>query len=156
MSATEDTSFFGIYEDLILTKNGLWLSNGEEITHERTCLAFSKNLFRCKEGFQIRLGPERKNVHVEDTLYFVTAMEGEPTLGFTLTLNDGRKLELDATTLNYRPGRLTCKVYHPNEQTHEEAKFLTSAYYELLKYLDNSVDGFFVTIDGKKIILSKN
>jgi hypothetical protein len=156
MSATEDTSFFGIYEDLILTKNGLWLSKGEEITHERTCLAFSKNLFRCKEGFQIRLGPERKNVHVEDTLYFVTAMEGEPTLGFTLTLNDGRKLELDATTLNYRPGRLTCKVYHPNEQTHEEAKFLTSAYYELLKYLDNSVDGFFVTIDGKKIILSKN
>jgi hypothetical protein len=156
MSATEDTSFFGIYEDLILTKNGLWLSNGEEITHERTCLAFSKNLFRCKEGFEIRLGPERKNVHVEDTLYFVTAMEGEPSLGFTLTLNDGRQVELDATTLSYRPGRLTCKVYHPNEQTHEEAKFLTSAYYELLKYLDNSVNGFFVTIEGKKIILSKN
>ena len=155
MSAIEDTSFFGIYEDLILTKNGVWLSNGEEITHERTCLAFSKNLFRCKEGFEVRLGSERKNVHIEDTIYFVTAMVGDPDLGFTLTLNDGRQVELDPSTLKYRPGRLTCNVFHPNENTHEEAKFLTSAYYELLKYLDSSVDGFFVVIEGKKTILSQ-
>ena len=155
MSAHQDTSFFGIYEDLILNRNGAWLSNGDEITHERTCLAFSKNLFRCKEGFEIRLGNEKKTVHVEDTIYFVSSMNGDSELGFGLTLNDGRTVELDPTTLRYRPGRLTCKVYHPNEQTHEEAKFLTSAYYELLKHLEKNEAGYFIEIEGKKIFLSQ-
>ena len=153
MSERQDPSFFGIYEDLILNRHGVWLSNGEEITHERTCQAFAKNLFRCKDGFEIRLGNEKKTVHIEDTIYFVTSMIGDPELGFGLTLNDGRKVELDPTTLAYRAGRLTCKVDHPNEQTHEEAKFLTTAYYELLKYLEKADDGFFIEIEGKKVYL---
>jgi hypothetical protein len=156
MSALQDTSFFGIYEDLILNRNGVWLSNGEEISHERTCQAFSKNLFRCKEGFEIRLGNEKKSVHVEDTIYFVIGMLGDPDLGFSLRLNDGRNVELDPATLSYRPGRLTCKVFHPNEQTHEEAKFLTTAYYELLKHLEKTEAGFHVVIEGKKVLLGKD
>ena len=155
MSALQDTSFFGIYEDLILNRNGVWLSNGEEISHERTCKAFSKNLYRCKDGFEIRLGNEKKDVHVEDTIYFIVSMLGDPDLGYSLTLNDGRVVELDPSSLSYRPGRLTCKVYHPNEQTHEEAKFLTTAYYELLKCLEKTDKGFFVMIEGKKIHLGK-
>jgi hypothetical protein len=155
MSSEHDTSFFGIYEDLILNRNGIWLSNGEEITHARTCLAFSKNLFRSKEGYQIRLGPEKKSVHVEDTIYFIRHMIGDPELGFTLTLNDDREVELDAATLAYRPGRLTCKVFHPNEKTHEEAKFLSTAYYEILKYLESDEEGFFIRIEGRRYLLSK-
>jgi hypothetical protein len=156
MSANQDPSFFGIYENLILNRNGVWLSNGDEVTHLRTCLAFAKNLFRCKEGFEIRLGNEKKNVYVEDTIYFVTSMIGDPELGFELRLNDGRRVELDPLTLKYRPGRLSCKVYHPNEDTHEEAKFLTTAYYELLKHLENTDEGFFVKIEGKKVFLGEN
>jgi hypothetical protein len=155
MSALQDPSFFGIYEDLILNRNGVWLSNGEEVTHERTCQAFAKNLFRCKDGFEIRLGPEKKSIHVEDTIYFVTSMLGDPDLGFELTLNDGRKVELKSETLHYRSGRLTCKVYHPNEQTHEEAKFLTTAYYELLKYIEKNDEGFLIVIEGKTILLGQ-
>ena len=151
MSANLDSSFFGIYEDLILTKNGVWLSNGEEITHEKTLLAFSRNLYRCKEGYEIRIGAEKKNVHIEDTLYFVTSLEGDPSIGYTLKLNDGRLQELDPETLKYQPGRLTCRVSHPNEGTREEAKFLTQSYYEILNHLEPDADGFKLTIEGKVI-----
>jgi hypothetical protein len=153
MSAESDTSVFGIFEELILTRNGVWLSNGEPITHERTLLAFSRNLFRCKEGFEIRLGAERKSVHVEDTLYFIEAVDGVPELGFTLKLNDGREVELEPETLRYQPGRLTCRVLHPNENTHEEAKFLTRAYYEILKSVESGERGFFIRIEGRIIPL---
>jgi hypothetical protein len=153
MSAQSDTSVFGLFEELILTRNGVWLSNGEPITHERTLLAFSRNLFRCKEGFEIRLGNEKKSVHVEDTLYFIEAVDGVPELGFTLKLNDGREVELEAETLRYQPGRLTCRVLHPNENTHEEAKFLTRAYYEILKSVESGEQGFFIRIEGRIIPL---
>jgi hypothetical protein len=151
MTANVDPSLFGIFENLILTKNGVWLSNGEEIEHERTIQAFSKNLFRCKDGFEIRIGNERKTVHVEDTIYFVTGMEGDPDLGYSIRLNDGRTLELDPKTLDYRSGRLTCKVFHPNEQTHEEARFLSPAYYEILKDLQKTIDGYSIEIEGEII-----
>jgi hypothetical protein len=151
MSANLDPGLFGIYEDLILTRNGIWLSNGEEITHERTILAFSRNLYRCKEGFEIRLGHEKKNVHVEDTIYFITRLEGDPLLGYSVTVNDGRTLELDPESLRYHRGRLTCKVPHPNENTHEEAKFLTGAYYEILQNLEKTEEGFSIRIDGKLV-----
>lgn len=151
MSANLDSGLFGIYEDLILTRNGIWLSNGEEILHERTKIAFARNLFRCKEGFEIRLGQEKKNVHVEDTLYFVVRLEGDPLIGYSIELNDGRTLELDPETLRYHRGRLTCRVPHPNEGTREEAKFLTQAYYEILRHLEKTSDGFSITIEGKTV-----
>jgi hypothetical protein len=155
MSAQSDPSLFGLFEDLILTRNGVWLSNAEPITHERTLQAFSRNLYRCQEGFEIRIGQERKTVHVEDTIYFVQSIDGLPELGFSLRLNDGRTLELDPTTLKYSPGRLTCSVPHPNEGTHEDAKFLSNAYHELLRHIETDARGFFITIDGKTILLAK-
>lgn len=154
MSANVDTSFFGIHEDIILTKEGVWLSNGEEITHPGTLTGFSRNLFRSKDGFEIRLGNERKTIHVEDTIYFIHGLEGDPEKGFGLRLNDGRVERLDPATLQYRPGRLTCLVAHPPEQTREEAKFLTTAYYELLKHFEPAEGGFEITIQGSKILLA--
>ena len=155
MSAHSDSSIFGIFEDLILTRNGVWLSNGEPVTHERTLLAFSRNLYRSKEGFEIRIGPERKTVHVEDTPYFVVSIDGVPELGFSLSLNDGRTVELEPTSLRYQPGRLTCKVPHPNENTHEEARFLSNAYHELLKHVEKNEQGFVIRIEGNDILLAK-
>jgi hypothetical protein len=153
--ATLDTSFFGIHEDIILTKNGVWLSNGEEILHQGTIHAFAKNIFRCKDGYEIRLGNEKKTIHVDDTIYFVIGLEGSPEIGFNVTLTDGRTVELNPSRIKYKPGRLTVEVPHPNDQTHEEAKFLSSAYYELLKHLESDADGFTITIEGKKVVLSK-
>ena len=156
MSAEIDNSIFSFFENIILTKNGVWLSEGEEITHERTKLAFSRNLHRCKNGYEIKIGQERKSIHVEDTLYFITSIEGSPEIGFTLHTNDLRIGELDPTTLQYRPGRLTCRVPDPNSGLMEEAKFLSPAYYEILKHLTQDDAGFSITIEGNKIRLGGN
>ena len=156
MSAEQDTRFFGIHESIILTKNGIWLSDGEEITHERMILAFSKNIFRCPEGFEIRIGTEKKVIHVEDTFYFVRGLDGSTETGFSIRLNDGRTLPLDPLTIRYQPGRLTCRVPSHQDSMQEEAKFLSSAYYELLRHLEKENDGFSLTIQGEKIFLSLN
>ncbi len=153
MSAELDQNIFSFYENIILTKNGAWLSDNEEITHERTILAFARNIFRCKDGFEIRIGHERKTIHVEDTMYFITSIEGSPEIGFSIRTNDQRIGELDPSTLKYRPGRLTCRVPDPNTGILEEAKFLSTAYYEILKYLEQDGESFSVTIEGKKITL---
>lgn len=155
MSAEIDSSFFGIHENIILTKNGVWLSNGEEITHGGTVLAFSRNIYRCKDGYEIRLGNESKTIHVEDTVYFITSVEGAPEIGFTIRTNDQRVGELEPETLQYRPGRLTCKVPDPKTGLSEDAKFLSPAYYEILKYLEQEKDNYSITIEGKKIHLGK-
>ena len=154
MSGQLETNIFSFFENIILTKNGAWLSNNEEITHDRTVLAFSRNIYRCKDGFELRIGNERKTIHVEDTIYFITSVEGDPALGFTLRTNDQRVGELDPSTLQYKPGRLTCKVPDPKNGMNEDAKFLSAAYYELLKYIVHDEKGFSITIEGQKIILS--
>ncbi len=154
MSGANNPSAFGPNEIITLSKQGVWLSNGEEITHDQTCLAFARNLYHTLDGFEIRIGPEKKAVQIEDTLYFVQSIDGAPPQGFNLTLNDGRKIKLDAATLEYRPGRLTCKVDHPNEKTKEDAKFLSAAYYELLNHVDKTETGFVLKTENKSFILS--
>jgi hypothetical protein len=153
MSAEVDQNIFSIYEDLILTKNGVWLSDQEEITHERTILAFSRNIHRSQNGFEIRIGRERKSIHIEDTMFFITSIEGAPEIGFTIRTNDQRIGELDPETLRYRPGRLTCRIPDPNSGMMEDAKFLSTAYYEILKHLEHDENGYSITIEGKKILL---
>jgi hypothetical protein len=153
MSAELDQNIFSFYENIILTKNGAWLSDNEEITHARTLLAFARNIYRCKDGFEIRIGHEHKTIHVEDTMYFITSIEGSPEIGFSIRTNDQRIGELDPSTLKYRPGRLTCRVPDPNTGILEEAKFLSTAYYEILKYLEQDGETFSITIEGKKIVL---
>lgn len=155
MSGQVDTSFFGFFENIILTKNGVWLSNDEEITHEGTILAFSRNIYRCKEGFEIRLGRENKTIHVEDTLYFITSIQGAQELGFTIRTNDQRIGELDPTTLQYKPGRLTCRIPDPKTGMNEEAKFLSAAYHEILKDIVFDGKNYSITVEGKKIILGE-
>lgn len=153
MSAEVDLNIFSFYENIILTKNGVWLSDNEEITHERTILAFSRNIHRSQNGYEIRIGHERKSIHIEDTMFFITSIEGAPEIGFTIRTNDQRIGELDPTTLRYRPGRLTCRVPDPHSGLGEDAKFLSTAYYEILKHLEQDENGFSITIEGKRIPL---
>ena len=155
MSGQVDSSFFGFFEQIILTKNGVWLSNGEEITHEGTVLAFSRNIYRGKNGYELRIGNEHKQIFIEDTMYFITSIEGVPELGFTIRTNDQRVGELDPATLQYKPGRLTCKVPDPKTGMNEEAKFLSAAYYEFLKYVEHDETSYWITVEGQKIILSR-
>ena len=154
MSTEQNPSAFGPTEIVTLSKQGVWLSNGEEITHAKTLQAFSQNLFRVGDKAEVRIGPEKKEVVIEDTFYYVQSMEGTPHSGFTLLLNDGRKLKLDPATLRYQPGRLTCKVAHPPQSTFEDAKFLSAPYYELLNFAEKLPNGYLIDIEKISVALA--
>ncbi|HUP58591.1 MAG TPA: hypothetical protein VM598_14125, partial [Bdellovibrionota bacterium] len=100
-------------------------------------------------GYAIHVGKESKAVVVEDTAYFVLGLEGDAKSGFSLRLSDESRERLDPETLRYRPGRLTARV-----KDGEEAKFLSSPYFELLSGLEEDERSYFLTIQGKRLDLS--
>jgi hypothetical protein len=121
--ASPNAPFFVDNEVIRLTKNGVWLSDEVEIDHEQTVRMFAKSLERDAQGWLLRIGRETKRIVVEDTAYFVTRVEGSPSQGVELGLNDESRERLDPSTLTYRPGRLACRI----KGGREEAKFLHAA-----------------------------
>src|SRR5262245_42254867 len=130
-------TLFVDHEELVLSLNGVWLSNGEEVTHEETVRAFHRHLGKDEDGWFIRIGRDFKRVRVEDTAYFVTRIEGAPAQGYRVFLSNGATEPLNAQTLNYRPGRLVCRL-----RSGDEAKFLSVPYVELLKHLEEDQNSY--------------
>lgn len=138
------------HEVMILTQNGVWLADGEEISHEATRKLFSKSLQHDSKGYFLYIGHETKRIQVEDTAYFVQRIERRGSQ-VELSLSDDSRETLDFKTLSYRPGRLTCKI----KGGREEAKFLSIPYNELLKDLEENETGYFLRHDGGQIVLLK-
>jgi hypothetical protein len=142
-------------EELRLNRNGVWLSDGEEITHGETVRLFHRALKRQGDGFVIQVGRESKRVVVEDTPYFVVGLDGSADSGYWLRLSDETRERLDPATLKYGPsqalgpGRLVARVKGGTE----EARFLSQAYFDLLSGLEEDSDCFFLVIGGKRIDL---
>jgi hypothetical protein len=148
-------------EVIRLTAEGVWLADGEEITHERTVSAFQRNLVPEEggPGWEIRIGRERKKIEVDDTAFFVRKVEGTPDHGFRLFLTDGTVQELDPKTLQYRPGRLTCEIRWQRELSaaseknqgssgRAEARFLRAPYLEILSYVTQKDGRYWLTLAG--------
>lgn len=150
-----DTPVFIDRETIRLTKDGIFLSDGEPIEHARTLEAFHRFLGRDAEGCFIRIGRDFKRIEVEDTAAFVTDLAWIGTdedLGVELALRDGTRQRLDPETLAYRPERLTCRVRLADGRE-EEAKFLRKPYLEFfLRTLDDD-RGFAIRLGGKTIRL---
>jgi hypothetical protein len=142
--------FFIDREILVLTREGVWLADGTEITHEPTRRLFARSLVRDAEGYQLKIGRESKRVTVEDTAYFVLRIDGDPHAGYELLLSDETRERLDPKTLFYRPARLTARVKGGSE----EAKFLHAPYFDLLRELEEDGDSFFLTISGARVRLA--
>ncbi len=145
--------YFGIQETLTLSRDGVWLSNGQEITHEATVRAFFKFLHRDESGqWCIRIGQEQKPVTIEDTPAFVKAVMGSPTEGYRIRLLGKEETEefeeLEAGTLSYSPGRLTCRI-----GSGWEARFLRGPYHELLRSVSRDEKGYYLKIKGARIDL---
>lgn len=142
-------------EVIRLTRDGVFLSNGEEITHERTLAAFHRFLARDEEGYYIQIGRDFKRIEVEDTAYFVRAIRFEGSGAqekVILTLLGGQEEVLDPLTLRYRDERLSCVL----KEGTERAVFLRGPHTELfLRTLDEG-NGYFLTIGGKKYRLLTN
>lgn len=151
--AAKIAHLFVDHEDVTLSKDGLWLSNGQEIEHQATCDAFFRNLKCDKSGYFIEIGRDQKRIQVEDTAFFVRDLEGTPQDGIEVILSDHTKVGLDPGTLKYKPGRLTCRVM--TRLGEQEAKFLRAPYFELMKSLEEDENCYFLDFGGSKITLAK-
>lgn len=136
-------------ETIVLTRNGVWLSDGTEITHDPTLRLFAKSLKKDGQGYFLQVGRETKRIVVEDTAYFIHRIDGSPESGYELWVNDETREKLRPETLSYRPGRLTCLLTRG-----EEAKFLSPAYFDLLRELQEDGKSYFLSIGGKRVELS--
>ncbi len=149
-----ETPLFIDRETIRLTKNGVFLSDGEEITHARTVEGFHRFLGRDEAGYFIRIGSDFKRIEVEDTARFVIDIDWRGTAGeevVELTLASGERERLDPTSLAYLPDRLTCRVKGGTE----EAKFLRKPYLELLMHALAERDGYAIKIAGRTIRLGQ-
>lgn len=154
--------FFVDTEVIRLTRNGVWMSDHTEITHEPTRRLFARNLERVPgvdRQYQVKISRESKTIEVEDTPYFVQRIDGSPETGFEITLNDGTQEKLNFQSLKYQPARLTCTV--ERKGFFEEAKFLSTAYMDLLSYLKEDDSSYFLELSspapasGDRISLAK-
>jgi hypothetical protein len=132
-------------EVIVLTKEGVWIADGSEISHVPTRKLFARSLQKDSEGYFLSIGRETKRIEVEDTAYFVERIEG-----LEASLSDGTVEKVDPTTLAYKPGRLTMRIKNGTD----EAKFLRGPYYEILRDLEEDHGSYYLKFNGKKVLLS--
>ena len=151
MPVSPNAAFFVDNEVIVLTRQGVWVADGTEISHEPTRKLFARSLKRDEEGYYLHIGCETKRIEVEDTAYFVHRIDGDPGQGVELWINDETRERLKPGTLAYRPGRLTARIRNGEE----EAKFLHSPYFDLLKHLEEDARGYYLTFrDGGRVELA--
>jgi hypothetical protein len=146
MKLQENAPFFVDREVIVLTRNGDWLADGTEITHEPSAKLFARSLKKDEQGYYLHIGRETKRIQVEDTAYFVVRIDGNPNNGFVLSINDQTQEKLQPGSLKYRPGRLTCSI----KGGQEEAKFLHASYFDLLKHLQEDQRSYFLEFEGSE------
>jgi hypothetical protein len=142
---TGNAPFFVDNEVITLTKNGIWIADGTEITHEPTRRLFARSLKKIDQGYQLEIGRETKRIHVEDTAYFVIRIDETQDGRLELLLSDETREILDPSTLNYRSGRLTCRI----KNSQEEAKFIHAPYMDLLQSLKEDSQGYYLELKSK-------
>jgi hypothetical protein len=140
MTFQQNAPFFVDREIIVLTRNGIWLADDTEISHEPTAKLFARSLKKDNQGYYLHIGRETKRIKVEDTAYFVTRIDGDPRKNVTLSLNDQTQETLNPLTLKYRPGRLTCRI----KEGQEEARFLHRSYFDLLKDLQEDEKSYYL------------
>lgn len=139
-NAPSNAPFFVDREVIILNREGIWIADGTEITHEPTRKLFARSLKKDEQGYFLHIGRETKRIQVQDTAYFVQRISGNPDQGVEVGLSDETQEKLDPSSLSYRPGRLTCRI----KEGSEEAKFLRNPYFDLLRFLQEDEESYFL------------
>lgn len=116
---------------ITLTAEGLWLHEGQEITHERSCALLFKSLYENNGQWFLSGDQQPVPVHIEDTPYFVRQLK-KSSSAYELVLSDGSVEKLDPATLHFntrdQPNCLVKKSCHA-------ARLTRQVYYELMKDL---------------------
>jgi hypothetical protein len=138
--------FFVKGEKIVLKKDGTWVADGIEITHGETRDTFFRSIHKdtASNQYYLEIGYERMFIEVEDTPYFVTAIDDDHVL-----LSNTVKAPLKPDSLHYKNGNLYFQA--PDG---EQAKFLSAPYYDLLKSLSEDHQFYYVTVKGLRINLS--
>jgi uncharacterized protein len=138
-----------------IDREGRWFYEGEEITHRRTYLLYSRNLTVDTDGrFLLRLGKEECRVEAEDAPYVVKSLDFFPSCGeaprsVDLLLNDETRESLRPETLRVgRENVLYCRV----RAGAFSARFSRSAYQILFPLFRQDAAGkrFFLLLGGKE------
>jgi len=113
-------------------KDGRWYSDDEPIPNAAINRLFSRTLKILPDGrARLELGEDKADVVIEDTPWVVTRVEGDPSGGFVLVLNDETREPLDPTGLRVGPGNV---LYARVKAGAHEARVLRPAYYELMRF----------------------
>lgn len=137
--------FFVKGEKIVLKKDGTWVADGTEITHDQTRDLFFRSIhFDTEQGqYYLEVGYERIFIEVEDTPYFVTSVDRSTARA---ALSDFTDRMIAAEYMKYENGVLYLEL----PERGQRARFLSAAYYELLKGLEEDDGFYFVTIAGKR------
>jgi hypothetical protein len=137
---------------ITFAKDGRWYCDGEVIPNRAICRLYAKAMTIDPDGVaRLRLGEDKAEVTIEDTPWVVTQVDGDPTRGFAVLLNDETLEPLDPATLHVGPENvLYCRV----KGGRHAARFLRPAYYELLRHAVASPDGTLeLPVAGRRVAL---
>jgi uncharacterized protein len=120
-------------------KDGRWYCDGEPIANQAICRLYARTMTVGADGrARLELGEDRAEVEVEDTLWVVTRVEGDPGRGFTVVLNDDTREPLDLASLRLSSEPVPyCRV----KGGRVEARLLRNAYYALMRHAEPTPDG---------------
>lgn len=122
-------------ESLCLAKNGNWYHRGQEFSNQRLAELFHRSIsWNEQEGkFFLLIGRERATFKIEDTAYFVRALN-DLVDGWTLTLNNGLEEKFAPNRLSLSPDGALCVTLLSGQR----ARFLSSAYQTFVSHLVSS------------------
>ena len=135
-----------------IDKKGNWFQDGIRIRHRGTYLYNNRLLDMDEEGrFFVDEGSGRLYVEVEDTPYVVKMIDrrGED---ISVKLNDGTEETLDLGSLRLSGEKVP---YVRVKNNRFEARLLSPAYYELMKYVRKEGSDYFIELGGVRHYLKK-
>jgi hypothetical protein len=122
---------------LRIDRDGGWLHEGEEITHEGILASLREGLQVDAAGHFLQIGPARVPVEVEDAPFAVVRFEADAD-GFALCLNDGSREALDPASIRLGEGDVPyCRV----KDGRFDARFSRAAAWQLLQRVEAQPEG---------------
>jgi len=135
-------------QDIIrLDSEGNWYQGEYPILHERTCQFFYKHISMDEDGHYYLTGEDKPvYIEIEEVPYWVTKIE-RTIAGFLITLTDESIELLDLGSIWIgKKNALYCLI----KQGTQPAKFSRSAYYEIMRELQQADKKYFIVFKGKK------
>lgn len=117
--------------------DGRWYCDDEPITNQAICRLYARAMTVAPDGAaRLEFGEDRAVVQVDDTPWVVRRVDGDPTTGFVVTLNDETTEPLALGTLRVGHGN----VLYCRAKNGTELRLLRPAYYQLMAHAEPTAD----------------